>query len=211
MKLFSEDLRDQQAIDPRFAFGRPDGQGKMILSDNLNPHLAWSEVPATTRSFALVCIDPDVPASAEQANQEAVTIPHDAPRTDFYHWNMINIAADSRHIDRGVCSQGVTVGGKQQPSGPAGTTQGLNDYTRFMAGSGMAGQYHGYDGPCPPWNDERLHHYQFCLYALDIAYLDLAPGFTGPDLMQAIKAHILDRACLTGTYTLNPQLRNQPA
>jgi phosphatidylethanolamine-binding protein (PEBP) family uncharacterized protein len=38
-----------------------------------------------------------------------------------------------------------------------------------MAGNpDMAGQYFGYDGPCPPWNDERMHHYIFTIYALDI-------------------------------------------
>ena len=33
----------------------------------------------------------------------------------------------------------------------------------------MRGDYHGYDGPCPPWNDGILHHYVFTLYALDVA------------------------------------------
>jgi phosphatidylethanolamine-binding protein (PEBP) family uncharacterized protein len=27
--------------------------------------------------------------------------------------------------------------------------------------------YGGYDAPCPPWNDARLHHYHFIVYAID--------------------------------------------
>ena len=33
----------------------------------------------------------------------------------------------------------------------------------------MFGDYYGYDGPCPPWNDELVHRYVFTLYALDVA------------------------------------------
>jgi phosphatidylethanolamine-binding protein (PEBP) family uncharacterized protein len=40
-----------------------------------------------------------------------------------------------------------------------------------------AGDYYGYDGPCPPWNDLRLHHYIFRLYALDVPRLDLQGRF----------------------------------
>ena len=35
------------------------------------------------------------------------------------------------------------------------------------------GNYFGYDGPCPPWNDAIPHHYVFTLYALDVARLDV--------------------------------------
>ena len=31
----------------------------------------------------------------------------------------------------------------------------------------MAGQYFGYDGPFPPFNDSLVHHYVFTLYALN--------------------------------------------
>ena len=32
----------------------------------------------------------------------------------------------------------------------------------------MSGDYFGYDGPCPPWNDSIVHHYVFTVYALDV-------------------------------------------
>jgi Raf kinase inhibitor-like YbhB/YbcL family protein len=71
----------------------------------------------------------------------------------------------------------------------------------------MAGQYHGYDGPCPPWNDERVHHYVFTLFALDVARLPLDSVFKGPDARKAMAGHILAQAALTGVYTLNPAIR----
>ena len=70
----------------------------------------------------------------------------------------------------------------------------------------MSGNYFGYDGPCPPWNDERVHHYIFRLYALDVPRLDLAARFTCADVLNAIHGHIIDEAQLIATYTLNPAL-----
>jgi Raf kinase inhibitor-like YbhB/YbcL family protein len=70
----------------------------------------------------------------------------------------------------------------------------------------MKGDYHGYDGPCPPWNDEILHHYVFTLYALDVARCAVEGRFTGADARAAIAGHVLAEAKLTGTYSLNPAL-----
>jgi Raf kinase inhibitor-like YbhB/YbcL family protein len=71
----------------------------------------------------------------------------------------------------------------------------------------MAGNYFGYDGPCPPWNDERLHHYVFTLYALDAPRLALGAAFSGAEARQAMQGRILAQATLTGLYSLNPALR----
>jgi Raf kinase inhibitor-like YbhB/YbcL family protein len=204
MEVHSNDLTDGQPIDPRFAFGKPDADQHMTLSDNLSPHLKWTGAPEGTRSFAIVCMDPDVPSVADDVNQEGKTIPADLARVDFCHWALVEVSPDVTELATGDCSQGVTPGGKQTPPGPAGSRQGLNDYTSFMAGSEMEGRYHGYDGPCPPWNDELLHHYIFTVYALDVETLDLPSGFTGHDVVRAIQGHALDQASITGTYTLNP-------
>ena len=60
------------------------------------------------------------------------------------------------------------------PHAPRGARQGINDYTGWFAGDkDMAGNYFGYDGPCPPWNDEIPHRYVFTLYALDVPRLDV--------------------------------------
>ncbi|MEE4329428.1 MAG: YbhB/YbcL family Raf kinase inhibitor-like protein [Wenzhouxiangella sp.] len=207
MQLHSNDLTDGHPIDPRFAFGKLDDQAPMALSDNLNPHLAWSGAPAGTRSFVVVCMDPDVPSVADDVNQEGKTLPADMPRVDFCHWAMVDVPAGLTELATGSCSDGVTPRGKTEPAGPEGTRQGLNDYTSFMAGDeDMKGNYFGYDGPCPPWNDERLHRYVFTVYALDTDRLELPEPFTGHDVLDAIKDHVLDQASLTGTYTLNRAL-----
>lgn len=70
----------------------------------------------------------------------------------------------------------------------------------------MAGTYCGYDGPCPPWNDDLVHRYVFTLYALDIERIPVEGTFTGQQVKSAIQGHILAEARLTGTYTLDPLL-----
>lgn len=208
MQLESHDLTEGAPIDERFAFGKPDPDEHMALAANLSPHLKWSDAPADTRSFVLVCMDPDVPAVADDVNQEGKALPVDMERADFCHWAMVDIPTDVTELATGACSDGVTLKGKQDPPGPAGARQGLNDYTNFLAGDeDMAGNYYGYDGPCPPWNDEQLHHYVFTVYALDTDRLEVSGDFTGHDVVEAIKGHVLDQASLTGTYTLNPNLR----
>jgi phosphatidylethanolamine-binding protein (PEBP) family uncharacterized protein len=70
----------------------------------------------------------------------------------------------------------------------------------------MSGDYFGYDGPCPPWNDSIVHHYVFTLYALDVDRVPVEGKFTGTDALKAIDGHTLAKASVTGTYTLNPRL-----
>jgi Raf kinase inhibitor-like YbhB/YbcL family protein len=207
MKLTSTALRDGDAIPPEFAFGRVDRATHVALSQNRNPDLAWSDAPAGTRSFALLCVDPDVPSQGDDVNQEGLEVPPDLARVDFFHWVLVDLPASRHGIARGEFSDGVTARGKPGPAGPAGTRQGINDYTGWFAGDpAMAGDYHGYDGPCPPWNDARMHHYRFTVYALDVASLPLAGKFTGADVGKAIAGHVLAEASLTGRYTLNPRL-----
>ncbi len=207
MRLDSNDIHTGQLIDPKFAFGQQHASEHMTLSSNLNPHLRWSGAPEGTRSYALLCVDPDVPSVADNVNQENVFIDFNLPRVDFYHWVMIDIDPGIHELAQGSCSNGVTSGGKKNPPGPPGSRQGLNDYTSFMAGGPMAGQYFGYDGPCPPWNDERLHHYHFTVHALAVASLSLPAVFDGRDALQAIQAHSLGHADIIGKYSLNPHVR----
>lgn len=203
MRIRSQSFEAGQPIPAEFAMGRPDG-----FAGNRNPHLAWDDVPAGTRSFALLCIDPDAPTVAERAGREDMEIPHDQPRADFVHWTMIDIPAEVREIAAGSCSDGVTARGKASPPGPAGARQGLNDYTGWFAGDAqMGGDYLGYDGPYPPFNDQRVHRYFFKLYALDVTSLDVPARFTAADVQRAVRGHTLAEADVHGTYTLNPRLR----
>jgi len=204
MNIYSDDLTDGAAINPELAFGKKQAGEHMVLSDNRNPHMSWDGAPGGTRSFVLTCVDPDVPHVADDVNQEGKVLPVSMPRVDFFHWVMVDIPASVNEIASGSCSDGVVSGGKPAPPGPAGSRQGLNDYTAFMAGSEMAGDYFGYDGPCPPWNDERLHHYTFTVYALDVENLGFADRFDGREAAAALDGHVLAQAGLTGTYSLYP-------
>lgn len=206
MKLTSESLQPNQRIPEEFAFGIPDAEEHMAFGGNRNPHLAWVGAPKETRSFAVICVDKDVPSVADDVNQEGKTLDKDMRRVDFFHWVMVDLPAGRSEIEAAACSDGVVQGGKRQPPGPEGSRQGLNDYTQFLAGSELEGQYFGYDGPCPPWNDQRLHHYHFRVYALDLERLDLPERFDGREVMAAMAGHILDSGELVGTYTLNPDL-----
>lgn len=205
MQLGSSDFAHLSRLDARHAFAAPDPDAHIRLSDNLNPALAWDGVPAAARSLVLVCVDSDVPTRADDVNKEGRTVAATLPRCDFYHWLMVDIPPAVTAIARGECSQGVTPRGKVSPPGPAGSRQGLNDYTGWFAKDPqLAGQWRGYDGPCPPWNDERLHHYHFTLYATDLARCPVEGDFTGAEVLAAIAGHVLAQARLTATYSLNP-------
>jgi Raf kinase inhibitor-like YbhB/YbcL family protein len=207
MQLKSSSFENDGRIPERCAFGVPDSVNHMQLGANQNPQLSWSGVPEEAKSLVLLCIDPDVPSSIDDLNQEGKTIAANLPRVNFTHWAMIDIAPTDGSIEEGECSDGVTAGGKSTPPGPGNSRQGINDYTSFMAGDAdMGGNYFGYDGPCPPWNDERLHHYHFILYATDLVACPVPDMFTADDVNRAIDSHVLAEARLVGTYSLNPEV-----
>lgn len=207
MKLTSNTFADGTRIPGNNAFCIPDGKGQAQLGDNRNPHLAWSDLPAGTRSLVLICHDPDVPTRPDDVNQEGRTVPASLPRCDFTHWILVDLAPTGE-IAEGEFSSAVTACGKPGPAGPRGTRQGINDYTAWFAGDAqMTGDYHGYDGPCPPWNDEIVHHYVFTLYALDVERLPADGRLTLDVVKQAMQGHVLGQASLTGLYALNPSVR----
>ncbi|OOG60833.1 phospholipid-binding protein [Rhodanobacter sp. B05] len=205
MQLRSDNFENGRPIPPEFAFGRR--ADPFALSDNHSPHLAWKNAPPATRSFVLTCIDPDVPSRGDDVNQQGRMVPADLPRVEFVHWLMANIPAECGELAAGACSDEVTPRGKREPFGPPGNVQGANDYTGWFAGDAdMGGEYLGYDGPCPPWNDTLLHHYHFTLYALDVVSLPLVKGFSREQLRVAMAGHVLAQTELVGTYSLNPSV-----
>ncbi|MEN7526785.1 MULTISPECIES: YbhB/YbcL family Raf kinase inhibitor-like protein [unclassified Cupriavidus] len=213
MKLWSKAFADNAPIPGEFAFCVPDAANHVTLSTNRNPDLHWDDVPAGTRSFVLLAHDPDVPSRGDDVNQEDREVPESLPRLDFFHWVLVDIPPGLTTISAGTHSDGVIARGKPGPEALVGTAtagglrHGTNDYTGWFANhDDMKGDYFGYDGPCPPWNDAIVHRYVFTVYALDIDSVPVEGKFTGADVREAIQGHVLAEASYTGTYTLNPRL-----
>jgi Raf kinase inhibitor-like YbhB/YbcL family protein len=208
MKLWSESFVDGGRIPERCAFGKYHPQTHVELSENKNPHLGWSDLPSGTKSLVIVCHDTDVPSRPDEVNKEGVAVPASLPRVDFFHWVLVDLSPNVESIAEGEFSNGIVPRGKPGPEGPRGTRQGINDYTNWFANDPqMAGDYYGYDGPCPPWNDEIVHHYHFTLYATDFDRFPLEGKFTGPEVLRALKGHVLAEARITGLYAINPNAR----
>lgn len=145
-------------------------------AQNLSPPLAWTDVPEGTQSFALVMRSTELLGSDET----------------WVHWVMWNIPADVTELDKGI---------EESETLENGARQGLN-----------SGGVVGYLGPCPPdmlsvykpssaqGNEnpkQEIEKYTFEIYALDTV-LDLAPGATMEQLLEAMDGHILGGGVLVG-------------
>ncbi|QTN19123.1 YbhB/YbcL family Raf kinase inhibitor-like protein [Brevundimonas sp. AJA228-03] len=86
--LTSNDFQDGDTL--------PDAQ--VQSKGNTSPHLAWSDAPEGTKSFAITVFDPDAPTGS-----------------GFWHWTVANIPADVREIP----AAGPV---------PAGAVEGRTDY-----------------------------------------------------------------------------------
>jgi phosphatidylethanolamine-binding protein (PEBP) family uncharacterized protein len=208
--LWSDSWANGEPIPARFAAARPDARPGVAFSDNRNPHLAWSDVPGGTRSFALIGHDFDMPTRHPARLDPAGELAPDVARSDFFLWVLVDLPADLVHIDEGRFSRAFVAGGKPGPQVPGlpGARHGLNDFTGWFASDArLAGRYHGYDGPFPPVNDPLVHHCVFTVYALGVDRAPVDAPFTGTQVRVAIHPHVLAEATLSGTYSLNPRLR----
>ena len=156
-------------------------KGEMTLVGPRPCLVSQTELIKVREDARVLALTPGITGLA-QVNGVDMSVPRDQPRCDFVHWVMADIPASVREIAAGSCSDGFVVKGKTTPAGPAGSRQGLNDFTGWFAGNpDMAGDYLGYDGPYPPFNDERVHRYFFRVFALDVASLQLPARFTAAD------------------------------
>jgi Raf kinase inhibitor-like YbhB/YbcL family protein len=101
----------------------------------------------------------------------------DAPHDVFTHWVVFDLPAGARALPEGVA---------KAERLDSGGVQGRNDFGSL-----------GYRGPCPPRG--APHHYRFTLYALN-ATVNLRPGASKQDLVEAIRDRILAKAELIGIY-----------
>ena len=181
-------------VKPEYAYciadeklhSKPAGENKV-------PGLAWNNYPKNVKSFAVIAVDPDVPTDFSDAGKEGKTIKSTMKRQDFYHWILYNIPASVDSLPEGQRNK---------------YGEGINDYTKF---SPDHKERRGYDGPCPPWNDERVHNYHFRVLALDLqAPLKVSDKITGGDFEKFIQGHIINESEIVGKYSLNPAVSGKP-
>src|SRR5512139_3678867 len=102
MKLTTTAFPQMGAIPEQHAFGAQDSQSHVRLSGNQNPDLSWADVPAGTKSFVVICHDPDVPSRGDDVNQEGRVVPASLPRVDFFHWVLVDLPPTATSIARGA-------------------------------------------------------------------------------------------------------------
>ena len=90
-----------------FQAGQPIPQQYTGDGKDVSPALKWTDPPAGTKSFALICDDPD------------------APRKTWVHWVLFNVPAESRELNEGVPAQETL---------PGGARQGKNDFGKLGYG-----------------------------------------------------------------------------
>lgn len=101
----------------------------------------------------------------------------DAPAGTWDHWVIFNLPAGMRELQAGIAPVDTL---------PMGARQGKNGWGT-----------NGYRGPCPPKGPP--HRYVFRLYALD-SMLDLPPGVSKSQVLEAMSGHVLGEAELMGRY-----------
>ena len=100
MQIISPDFGDQGMIPAKYTC---DGQ-------NISPALAWSGIPAATKSLVLIADDPDAPDPA-------------APRMTWVHWVLYDIPPTVHGLAEGAADRL-----------PPGIREGLNDFRRTRYG-----------------------------------------------------------------------------
>src|SRR5438132_353164 len=97
MQFTSTAFRDGDSIPKKFT-----GDG-----ENTAPQLSWSGAPDGTKSFTVICEDPD------------------APRGTFTHWLLFNLPADKHELPEGTPAKETL---------PNGARQGKNDFDKIGYG-----------------------------------------------------------------------------
>jgi Raf kinase inhibitor-like YbhB/YbcL family protein len=136
---------------------------------NVSPPLQWSGAPASTREFAVILDDPDVPMPQP-----------------FVHWVIYKIPGTAKGLPENIPIDPTAA----MPSEIAGAVQGMSGFRRPI-----------YRGPAPP--PGKPHHYHFKVLAID-AVLDLKPGLTKAELLEAVKGHIVGEGELVAIYERKP-------
>ncbi len=205
LKLSVAALTDGDMIPNKYAFCVPTAQGHSKAGPNISPSISWSEGPHGTKSYAVILYDADSPKEQrEKMNKEGEMLTSAVPRQIVYHWVLVDIPAGIKSLPEGAEADSRASHEIIPPTTKIGVS-GISDFTRiFAANEQLRGEYYGYTGPCPPWNDENIHHMHFKVYALNVPSLKLGARFDGAAAMDAMRSKILAQGELLGVYTQNP-------
>ncbi len=199
-----EGMEQGAAIPEDQALCTPTKDGKSDkVKAPLRPTIRWSKLPKDTATVAIFMMDPDVPADFTDAGKEGKKLAKTAKRQDFFHYALVDVPPSASSLPGDVASKEPSYGRELV------NDLGLNGYVEPP---------HAYGGPCPPWNDERVHHYHFIVLALDRSVSQMPTNMITAkadekreakrmfDGLMASK-HVLGKGTAIGTYTLNAKLR----
>ena len=104
----------------------------------------------------------------------------------FVHWVIYKIPGTAKGLPENIPIDPEA----PMPAEITGAVQGTSGFRRAI-----------YRGPAPP--PGKPHHYHFKVYAIG-AVLDLKPGLTKAELLDAIKGHIVGEGELVAIYERKP-------
>jgi len=102
-------------------------------------------------------------------------IDHNVPPNDWSHWIVIDIPTGTTSLDKGA---GL----------PAGAHAAMTDFGEAA-----------YGGPCPP-PGSGVHHYEFTVWALRTASVQLPARVTAKQIAALLQKDALAKASITATY-----------
>lgn len=169
--LASPEFVEQGVFPTKYANGEWGVKG----GQNLSPPFIWNNAPEQTKSFALTCVDPDVPLEAEWFPHKEQLKVGALPGDLFIHWIICDIPASKTALAEGESPSKIPSGAKE-----------------LVTSFGVK----GYGGPAPP-KGHKAHGYIFTLYALnvDTVGVSLEAGYT--DFINALKGKVIARSSLT--------------
>lgn len=101
MKMFvltSPEIVEQGVIPVKYAYGEFGVEG----GQNMSPPLTWKDAPELTKSFALACVDPDVPLEAEWFPYKEQLKVGMLPGDLFVHWVVCDIPSSVNSLIEGA-------------------------------------------------------------------------------------------------------------
>jgi len=113
------------------------------------------------------------PKSADAKSFALIVEDPDAPKGTYTHWVLFDIPSNVSKLPAGENTLGVSWTNSADKT--------------------------GYAGACPPKGD-KMHHYHFKLYALDVDKLGQKQGAARADVDAAMKSHVKEQTELVGTF-----------